>query len=239
MDNALELTIVIPVFNEGNNILATLKEIQRLVRVPAKINLIYDFEEDSTLPALNQLETDFKPTVCTVRNAYGRGALNAIKTGLETAETELIIVTMADLSDPPDVMNDMVKVAKEQQAAIVCASRYMKGGRQLGGPRLKGFLSHTAGLFLYWAARLPTHDPTNSFKLYRKSFLAATTIESTGGFEIGIELVVKAHKAGFKIAEVPTVWRDRVTGKTNFKLCRWIPHYLKWFFYAFVQGRIK
>lgn len=236
MDNAPELTIVIPVYNEGDNILETLREIRRQVRVPAAVSIVYDADSDTTLPALDRLEPDFTPAVRRVRNRYGRGALNAIKTGLETAETELIIVTMADLSDPPEVMNEMVKAAKERNAAVVCASRYMKGGRQIGGPRLKGFLSHAAGLILCWAARLPTHDPTNSFKLYRKSFLATTAIESTGGFELGIELVVKACKAGQVVTEVPTVWRDRVAGKSNFKLWKWLPHYLRWFFYAFGRG---
>jgi len=236
MTKSPELTIVIPVFNEGDNILETLREIQRHVTVSSTISIVYDFEEDSTLDALKKLPTDLTLSVRTIRNAYGRGALNAIKTGLETAGTELIIVTMADLSDPPSVMNDMVQAAKDRNAAIVCASRYMKGGQQLGGPRLKGFLSRTAGMILCRIARLPTHDPTNSFKLYRKSFLAATTIESTGGFELGIELVVKAHRAGYTIAEVPTVWRDRVTGKSNFKLWKWLPSYLRWFFYAFGIG---
>ena len=227
-----ELTIVIPVYNEGDNILATLQEIGAGVSVASTVSLIYDTEEDTTLPAVRRLNT-FPFPVRLIRNAYGRGALNAIKTGLEAAETELVIVTMADLSDPPGVMNDMVRVAKERHAAIVCASRYMKRGQQLGGPKLKGFLSRMAGLILHHIARLPTHDPTNSFKLYRKSFLAVTPIESTGGFELGIELVVKAHKKGYTVAEIPTVWRDRMAGQSNFKLWEWLPHYLKWFFYAF------
>jgi glycosyltransferase involved in cell wall biosynthesis len=236
MSDAPELTIVIPVYNEGDNILDSLLEIQKKVVVPAVVSIVYDFEADTTLPALRRLASDFTPHVRTIRNAYGRGALNAIKTGLETAATELIIVTMADLSDPPSVMNDLVRKAKETNAAIVCASRYMKGGQQFGGPKFKGFLSRTAGLVLCWIARLPTHDPTNSFKLYRKSFLATTTIESSGGFELGIELVVKAHRAGRVVAEVPTVWRDRVAGKSNFKLWKWLPNYLRWFFYAFGIG---
>ena len=236
MDTSPVLTIVIPVYNEGDNILSTLREIRHHLCVPAVISIVYDFEADTTLPALRQLEPGFTPHVRTIRNAYGRGALNAIKTGLETAGTELIIVTMADLSDPPQVMNELGRVAKETGAAVVCASRYMRGGQQIGGPRLKGLLSRTAGLILCKLACLPTHDPTNSFKLYRKSFLTTTTIESSGGFELGIELVVKAHKAGRVVAEVPTIWRDRVAGKSNFKLWAWLPNYLKWFFYAFGKG---
>ena len=72
----------------------------------------------------------------------------------------------------------------------------MKGGRQVGGPWLKGLLSRMAGLTLHWLSGLPTHDPTNSFKAYRRDFLQRTTIESTAGFCLGLELTVKAHFNG-------------------------------------------
>ena len=227
------VTIVVPVYNEGDNILRTLAELDAKVRSDAETWLVYDSEEDSTLPPARGMEGRTRLPVRLVRTKDGRGALNAIKTGLEDAPGELVVVTMADLSDPPEVIDDMVAAADREGADVVCASRYMKGGRQIGGPRFKGFLSHSAGLLLHWFARLPVHDPTNSFKLYRKSYLDSAEIESTGGFELGIELVVKARAAGRKIVEVPTVWRDRVAGKSNFKLWKWLPNYLRWFFYAF------
>ncbi len=227
------VTIVVPVYNEGDNIRQTLTELDAKVRVDAEVWLVYDRDDDTTVPPARELEGKTRLPFRLVRNKYGRGALNAIKTGLEEASSELVVVTMADLCDPPEVINDMVAAAEREQADIVCASRYMKGGKQHGGPKFKGFLSHTAGLLLCWFARLPTHDPTNSFKLYRKSYLETVTIESTGGFELGLELVVKAHLARRRIVEVPTTWRDRVAGQSNFKLWKWLPHYLRWFFRAF------
>lgn len=231
------VTIVIPVYNEGDNIKTTLAELDAKARVDAETWLVYDSDEDTTIPAARELEGKTSIPFRLVKNKYGRGALNAIKTGLEDAKGELVVVTMADLCDPPEVINSMVEAANHDKADIVCASRYMKGGQQIGGPRFKGFLSHTAGLLLHWFARVPTHDSTNSFKLYRKSFLDSVKIESTGGFELGIELVVKAHVMGRRIVEVPTTWRDRVAGKSNFKLWEWLPNYLHWFFYAFTIFR--
>ncbi|MBO7721713.1 MAG: glycosyltransferase [Kiritimatiellae bacterium] len=227
------VSIVVPVYNEGDNIRTTLAELDAKVAVEAETSLVYDRDDDTTLAPARELEGKTRLPFTLLKNKYGRGALNAIKTGLEEAPGELVVVTMADLCDPPGVINDMVAAADRDNADIVCASRYMKGGRQYGGPKFKGLLSRTAGLLLCWFARLPTHDPTNSFKLYRKSFLKTVTIESTGGFELGIELVVKARAAGRKIVEVPTTWRDRVAGKSNFKLWKWLPNYLRWFFYAF------
>ena len=231
------VTIVVPVYNEGDNIKTTLAELDAKATVDAETWLVYDSDEDSTLAPARELDGKTRIPFRLVKNKYGRGALNAIKTGLEDAKGELVVVTMADLCDPPEVINDMVAAAEREKADIVCASRYMKGGRQIGGPRFKGFLSHTAGLLLHWFARVPTHDPTNSFKLYRKSYLDSVKIESTGGFELGIELVVKAYVMGRRIVEVPTTWRDRVAGKSNFKLWKWLPSYLRWFFYPFLAKK--
>lgn len=227
------ITLVIPVYNEGGNIRTALDAIDEQLHTPAESWLIYDSDEDTTLAAAQPLLGKTRIPFRFVRNRYGRGVLGAIKTGLETAPTPYVVVTMADLSDPPRVIDDMVAAADRKGADIVCASRYMPGGAQIGGPRFKGFLSRTAGWILYRFAGLPVRDPTNSFKLYRKSFLDVVEIESDGGFELGIELVVKAHAMGRTIVEVPTNWRDRAAGKSNFKLWKWLPHYFRWFRYAF------
>jgi hypothetical protein len=68
--------------------------------------------------------------------------------------------------------------------------------------------------------------------------LKSFTIGSTGGFELNLELTVKAFLGGYRIAETPSVWRDRTAGESHFKLWKWLPSYLKWYFYAF-QPRQK
>jgi hypothetical protein len=118
-------------------------------------------------------------------------------------------------------------------ADVVAASRYMRGGHQVGGPPIKRVMSRTAGLTLHWFAGVPTHDPTNNFKLYARRFLDSVTIESTAGFELALELTVKATIAHRTVAEVPTTWRDRTAGESNFKLRKWLPHYLHWYWVAF------
>lgn len=225
------LTLVIPVYNEGENIKTCINKIENEVKYPFKIYLVYDSPSDTTIKAAEGLN-------CTlIKNKYGAGALNAIKTGLEEANSQYVVVTMADLSDPPSVINDMVKKAQETEADIVCASRYMKGGTQTGGPVIKGLMSRCAGLSLYYLTKIKTHDSTNSFKLYKKSFLEKMEIESQGGFELGLELVVKAYLNGYRIEEVPTDWNDRQNGQSNFKLMKWLPCYLKWYFMAFQKPK--
>ena len=226
------LNIVIPVYNEAENIKIAVEKINEDLIYPHNITVVYDMDEDTTIPIVKQLQENMN-NLFLFKNKYGRGVLNAIKTGLEESNAEYTVVTMADLSDPPYVINNMYKIAEEKNADIVCASRYMKGGKQVGGPVIKGLMSRIAGLSLYYLAGVKTHDATNSFKLYRNSFLKQQIIESKGGFELGIELVAKAHNNKFTICETPTIWTDRVAGKSNFKLFEWLPGYIKWYIHAF------
>lgn len=225
-----KIFIIIPVYNEAENIRECLHRIESEVKVPHSIAIVYDNENDTTLPIVKEIVC---LPVILIKNKYGCGALNAIKTGFESSDEKYTVVTMADLSDPPSVINDMYEKAEKENADIVCASRYMKGGKQKGGPFIKSLMSRLAGVSLHLLARVPTYDSTNSFKLYRTSFLKKQTIESSGGFELGLELVAKAYTSGAKITEVPTTWMDRASGKSNFKVAAWTPKYLKWYFYAF------
>lgn len=228
-----EITILIPVYNEAENIPLVLEKIEKVVSYPHVINIIYDFDQDTSIPAVEGEKTKYKTQINLVKNLYGSGVANAIKTGFKTAQSEFIIVTMADLCDSPSTINNMFEIAIKDNADIVCASRYMKGGRKTGGGFIKTFLSYCACLSLYYLARIPIHDATNSFKLYRKSFLDKITINSTKGFEISLELVVKAFLEGYKICEIPTIWTDRIAGQSNFKIIDWFFSYLKWYFLAF------
>jgi len=231
-----KLGIVIPVYNEGYNIITTIKEIQNKIQTPNKIHIIYDFDEDNTLPPLkNFIKENEINNIKLIKNYYGNGALNAIKTGMESFDDGAILVIMADLSDDLSIVDAMINKLNEGYD-LVAASRYTKGGAQIGGPKLKSFLSKLAGISLHYLTRIPTKDPTNSFKLYTKKVLNSVKIESNGGFELGLEIFVKAYLLGFKITEIPTVWKDRIEGKSNFKLWKWLPKYFKWYLFA-IKGK--
>ena len=147
------------------------------------------------------------------------------------------MVVMANSSDDLSIVDSMFGEIN-QGYDIVCGSRYMKGGSQVGGPRFKKLLSRIAGISLHLITRIPTHDITNSFKMYRKSVLNNMEIESNGGFEIGMEIVIKAFSKGYKITEVPSTWKDRVAGKSRFRLLKWLPQYIRWYLYA-IRERLK
>jgi glycosyltransferase involved in cell wall biosynthesis len=234
----MTLNVVIPVYNEGPNIASTLAKISESLgnlRGETQITIVYDFDEDDTLPAVESMRSTYPMAIALQKNTE-RGVCSAIKQGILRSDTIFVLVTMADMSDDYEKLPAMLAAGKAG-ADIVCGSRYMRGGHQFGGPLLKKSLSRIAGLTLHWISRIPTHDVTNSYKLYRRSIFEVLSIESTGGFEIGLEIVVKAFANGMKITEVPCSWWDRTAGKSRFKLAKWIPLYIKWYFYALRSRR--
>jgi dolichol-phosphate mannosyltransferase len=143
---------------------------------------------------------------------------------------------MADLSDDLAKVSRMLELYRNGYQ-IVVGSRYMKGGRIVNGPVLKQGLSRVAGVSLHWLRGIPTHDATNAFKIYDSQMLRQFQLESQRGFELNLEITVKAFLAGYRIAEIPSTWRDRTQGQSKFKLFAWLPHYLRWYFYAFRPKR--
>jgi glycosyltransferase involved in cell wall biosynthesis len=225
---------VIPVFNEGANIRRALEELYAKVPMPKRVLIVYDCDEDDTRPVVRELAPRL-PGVELVRNTLGRGVLNAIRSGIAATSADVVIVTMADLSDDVAIVPRMVELIRDEGYDIVCASRYMRGGRQIGGPRLKRLLARAAGVSLHWLAGLPTHDATNAFRAYRRSVLEEFPIESRGGFAYSLEITAKAHAAGRRITELPSTWRDRSAGRSRFQLRAWLPHYLRWYFYTLMH----
>ena len=98
--------------------------------------------------------------------------------------------------------------------------------------QLKKYSSVTIGLTLHYVSGLPTRDVTNWDKMFSRRVIESVKIESTGGFEVPMELTVKAYAMGFKIAEIPTVQRDREKGKSQFRLMKFAPNYARWYFYG-------
>jgi glycosyltransferase involved in cell wall biosynthesis len=222
-----ELSIVLPVYNEGEAVEPVLRALSAALSTPHELVVVYDFDGDTTVPVVARVAPEI-PGLRGLRNDLGRGVLNAMKAGIAGTSAPYVLISMADGSDEPHIVDAMVALARDG-ADVVSASRYMQGGHQVGGPLLKRLMSRLAGLSLHWLAGVPTRDPTNNFKLYRRDFLESTTIESEAGFELALELTVKATIAGRRVAELPTTWRDRTAGQSNFKLRKWLPHYLRWY----------
>jgi len=232
-----DLTIVIPVYNEGDGFEDLWRQLVAHLKFPFRAVVVYDFDEDNTVPAVQAVIARGEKRLSLVKNDIRRGVVGALLTGFREVQNGPLLVVMADLSDDLAQVGRMVELYR-QGFDVVVGSRYMKGGRIVNGPPLKQTLSRLAGVSLCWLRRIPTHDATNAFKIYDSAMLKRFTLESQRGFELNLEITVKAFLAGYRIVEIPSVWRDRTQGKSKFKLWAWMPHYLRWYFYAF-QSRQK
>jgi len=227
------VSIVVPAYNESSTIGPLLQRLSDAVRVTHEIIVVIDSQDDETLPAFRVVEHAF-PQARIVIQDQEPGPANAIRFGFRSATAPCVVVTMADGSDDVWVIDHLVRLV-ERGCAVAAASRYMSGGAQIGGPRLKKWMSQTAGLTLNLFAGVSTKDPTNSFKAYSVAFVNSVGIDSNRGFEIALELTAKAKRLGLPIAEIPTIWLDREAGVSNFQMRNWLPEYLKW--YRFAYGR--
>jgi dolichol-phosphate mannosyltransferase len=225
------VTVVIPAYNEGDNIIPGLERILTAVTTDAEFLVVVDTDDDTSIPAVNRVATtDHRLRV--IINDYGRGPANAIRYGIDAAAAPTVVVTMADGCDDPRQIDDLVLLV-ERGVVTAAASRYMAGGQQVGAPRFKSFLSRFAGRTLHTFANVGTRDASNSFKAYDAEFVRSVGIDSRHGFEIGLELTAKARRLRLPIAEIPTIWLDRTAGESNFKLAQWAPKYLRWYLFAF------
>jgi dolichol-phosphate mannosyltransferase len=228
---APRVSIVIPAYNEGENIIVGLDRIVAAVDIESEIVVVVDSPDDTTIAPVERYAQSHRQ-VKTMVNSYGKGPAHAIRFGIDNAAAPTVVVTMADGCDDPRQIDELVQLV-ERGVVVAAASRYMAGGQQVGAPRFKAFLSRLAGKSLHSFANAGTRDATNSFKAYDTAFVRSVGIDSRDGFEIGLELTAKARRLRLPVAEIPTIWLDRTVGESNFRLAQWIPKYLHWYWFAF------
>ena len=222
------LDLIIPVYNEGESIKQVLKLLDTEVKAPIRVLICYDFDEDNTLKAIEEVEVSYP--IKLIKNR-GIGAHGAIITGFDESDTDCLIVFPGD-----DVLNQIIIDDMYNQflqgCEIVVASRFVKGGSMTGCPFLKSVFVRTASFTLFFLSSIPVRDASNGFRLFSKKLLQHLSIESTEGFTFSLELLVKCERLKWMIGEVPAQWAERKIGKSRFKLLHWLPKYLQWYFYG-------
>jgi glycosyltransferase involved in cell wall biosynthesis len=189
-----------------------------------------DSTSDTTIPYLEKfISKDGRFSY--IINSSSPGPAGAIKLGIANARGNMIAVVSGDGSDDVSQIETLASLV-ERGVSVAVASRYMKGGQLVGAPVIKGLISRFAGLSLYYFAFLGTRDATNNFKIYSREFIDSVEIESSFGFEIGLELTTKAKLQKRKIAEISTIWIERTEGSSNFPLRKSLKYYLRWYLKA-------
>lgn len=223
-----ELDILIPVFNENETIVKTLKNILIFVKCNYKVLICYDYDDDPTLKIIKKKFPN-EPKIIFVKN-FSQGFNNALISGFKKATGEAVIFFMADDHINHNVIDLCYEKFKEGYQ-IICPSRFISGGKMIGNPFLKATLTRIASFFLFYFTTFPVKDSTNSFRLFPRELIDKVEVESNKGFTLSLELTAKAHRLGYKIVELPTTWIERNKGKSRFKLFTFIMPYTKWLLY--------
>jgi glycosyltransferase involved in cell wall biosynthesis len=204
------LSVIVPVFNERNTVAEILRRI-RAVELPLQLEVIVvdDGSTDGTDKVLSALEDS---TVRVVTHGTNRGKGAAVRTGVETARGELVLIQDADLEYDPDDWPRLVDPVLKGKAQVVYGSRFAGEGRAMRPTQWLGnrVLTVTANL-LY---RSTLSDMETCYKLFDRSVLDGITIESDG-FDFEPEITAKVLRRGYRIYEVPVSFtgRDDSEGK--------------------------
>lgn len=227
------IDVFVPIYNEKDNIIPLLDELKEKVSSDFRVLVVYDMDEDDTLPVLRRVMDQYPYPIILQKNTYGRGAINAFRTAIQSAQSEYLIHTMADLADDLATI-DLMKQELDAGSDVVVGSRYMPGGQRNGDKGLKSFLSRLAGAGMRVLTGIPTHDISNAYRMYRTEVLRKIPITSDGHGGT-IEILQKIYLKGYTIKEVPDVWNDRVAGQSQFKMGTWVPTCIYWCLYTIVH----
>jgi len=230
------LEIIIPIYNEGEKVIKLLEQFQLKVKTQFRVLLCFDSYDDNIFEFKNNFKK-FSFEIILVKNP-STGPNAAIKEGFYYGKSDCVIVYPAD-----DFLNigivDKMYLSFTENNDIVVASRFMKGGSMKGCPLIKEILARAASSSLYMLSSIPVRDASNGFRLFSRRLLNTVEIESKVGFAYSIELLAKCNRLKLKIDEIPAQWEERIEGVSRFNIFKWIPEYLKWYFYGLSTTWLK
>ena len=228
--NKILLDLVVPIYNEGKKILTLLKLFEKNIKTKFRVLLCYDYENDDIFNFKKYFK-NFHFEIILVKNK-GQGPCTAIKEGLYyDGQSDCTIVYPADDLINHNIIDKMYSKFTLGDHVVV-ASRFIEGGSMKGCPIIKSFLVRVASSTLYFFSSIPVRDASNGFRLFSRKLLNEVNIESKLGFAYSLELLAKCNRIGFKIGEIPAQWEERSEGSSRFKILKWLPDYLYWYFYG-------
>ncbi len=226
---------MIPVYNDGANLLTLIKELKKHVKYKVTLYICYDKDDDDLfnyLDEIKKINIEFK----LIKN-ISSGPCEAVKTGIYSGKSNCIIVYPADDFINVKLINQMLEKNNEGFDVVVC-SRFMKGGSMKGCPIIKSIIVRFVSLSLFLLSSIPVRDASNGLRMFSRKLVRNVKIESKIGFAYSLELLVKAKKKNFKICEIPAQWEERTVGSSKFKILKWSRQYLKWYFYGLYHSSI-
>ena len=215
----MDLSIVIPMFDEAENVEATIGQVEQALasfQGTYEIIAVNDGSFDNTLEILERVASqNEKVRVVSFLKNFGRGM--ALRTGFKESKGEIVVSIDADLSYDPYYIMDFVKTLRaDQNIDFVLASPYMPGGGVKNVPLLRLWISKLGNKILRLAMPNRIYTSTGIFRAYRRKVLESLELESDGK-EIHLEILSKAIALGFRVKEIPVVLTNRKKGRSKFK----------------------
>ena len=231
----MKLDIIIPVYNEDENIVRLLKSLEDEIVYNFRVLICYDSESDKTLKYVKNSNVINKE-ILLIKNPK-QGPNSAIIEGINSSIAEIILVYMADDFENVKIINNMINLI-ERGNDLVIASRFIPGGNMLGAKKIKKVITVIGSYLIYYFARIPFKDCTNSFKMFSASLKNKIKLNSTTGFTFALELTIKSYLLNLKIIEIPSIWIEAANRKSNFKVFKWLPYYIYWFLFSMIKNYI-
>ena len=215
----MDLSIVIPMFNEAENVKNTLSRVEESLSTfkgNYEIVAVNDGSTDNTFEILKEIaERNKRIKVVSYPKNMGRGM--ALRRGFKESQGEIVVSIDADLSYDPKYILDLIEaLEKNSYIDFVLASPYMPGGGAKDVPSLRLWISKLGNKILRFAMPNRIHTSTGIFRAYRRKVLDSIELESDGK-EIHLEILSKALALGFRVKEVPAVLTGRKRGASKFK----------------------
>jgi dolichol-phosphate mannosyltransferase len=215
----MKLSIVIPAHNEEKCIQQVTENLYRVLgaeEIDYEIVLVNDNSTDNTpaiIAKMAQNNQRIKPVHCQPPNGFGR----AIRKGLDNFSGDAVVIYMGDGSDDPQ---DVVKYYHKLLQGYDCVfgSRFIKGSRVSGYPRLKLFLNRSGNKFIQLLFMINYNDTSNAFKAYKREVIKAIQPLVSQYFNITVEIPLKAVVRGFSYAVVPINWNGRGSGVSKYHI---------------------
>jgi|GEM_PF-476894 len=209
--------IIIPTYNERDNIHALIKEIFRVVpRV--SIMVVDDNSPDGTAEIVRELMRSFPQLSLLSRKGkegLGKAYIHAFQKALEDGAVRSVVMMDADFSHSPKYLPEMFSQARLYD--VVIGSRYTKGGLTEGWERWRKVLSFGGNLYCRTITRMPMKDCTGGFNIIHASLLRKIDLShiDMSGYAFIMELKYALYKAGASFKEVPIVFKNRTGGESK------------------------
>jgi len=216
-----QVSIIIPTYNESQNILNILKSIGEIIpkHIFAETIVVDDNSPDGTGKIVEDYLKNVKKiagySINIIHRTAKNGLSSAILSGIQNAAGDTIVVMDSDLSHPPQIIPKMIETLKQYQCDIVVASRYITGGKINGWNKRRKLISKVATIIAKKGLGVKTNDPMSGFFAFKKGILKELNFDAIG-YKLLLEILVKKRELNVK--EIPYTFQNRTFGSSKLNL---------------------